>query len=114
MSDYLDRSKQLLGEDKIKALEDKVILVSDSLPITHSDLKEAVFADSKIFYNGQQAFSANGTLAGSTKLVPDMVKILGKKKGRTRVKYKDYDIRPKVWTQKFASSRPCISTTFSV
>ena len=27
MSDYLDRSKQLLGEDKIKALEDKVILV---------------------------------------------------------------------------------------
>ena len=27
MNDYLDRSKQLLGEDKIKALEDKVILV---------------------------------------------------------------------------------------
>lgn len=27
MSDYLDRSRQLLGEDKIKALEDKVILV---------------------------------------------------------------------------------------
>ena len=27
MSDYLDRSKQLLGEEKIKALEDKVILV---------------------------------------------------------------------------------------
>ena len=27
MSDYLDRSKQLLGDDKIKALEDKVILV---------------------------------------------------------------------------------------
>ena len=27
MSDYLDRSKQLLGEDKIKALEDKAMLV---------------------------------------------------------------------------------------
>ena len=27
MSDYLDRSRKLLGEDKIKALEDKVILV---------------------------------------------------------------------------------------
>ena len=27
MSDYLDRSRQLFGEDKIKALEDKVILV---------------------------------------------------------------------------------------
>ena len=27
MSDYLDRSKQLLGEDKIKTLEAKVILV---------------------------------------------------------------------------------------
>lgn len=27
MSDYLERSKQLIGEDKIKTLEDKVILV---------------------------------------------------------------------------------------
>ena len=27
MSDYLDRSRKLLGDDKIKALEDKVILV---------------------------------------------------------------------------------------
>ena len=27
MSDYLDRSRKLLGDDKIKVLEDKVILV---------------------------------------------------------------------------------------
>lgn len=73
-----------VGDDALRLLfktkpEDKIILVSDSLPVTKSDLKESVFADSKIFYDGEKAVSANGTLAGSTKLVPDIVKILGKK-----------------------------------
>ncbi len=58
---------------------DKVILISDALPITYSDLKEAVFADSKIYYDGEKATSAGGTIAGSTKLLPDIIKILGKK-----------------------------------
>lgn len=54
----------------------KVILISDALPITYSKEKEAIFADSKIFYDGQKATSANGTIAGSTKLLPEIVKIL--------------------------------------
>lgn len=58
---------------------DKVILISDALPITYSDLREAVFADSKIFYDGEKATSADGTIAGSTKLLPEIIKILGKK-----------------------------------
>lgn len=58
---------------------DKVILISDSLPITYSNITETVFADSKIFYDGQKATSANGTIAGSTKLLPEIVKILGQK-----------------------------------
>ena len=58
---------------------DKVILISDALPITYSDLKEAVFADSKIYYDGEKATSAAGTIAGSTKLLPDIIKILAKK-----------------------------------
>ena len=58
---------------------DKIMLVSDALPITHSDLKETEFAGEKIFYNGIRATSQKGTLAGSTTLVPDMVKLLGKK-----------------------------------
>lgn len=55
---------------------DKVILVSDSLPITASDLKETVFADSKIYYDGVRATSADGTIAGSTMLLDDIVKRL--------------------------------------
>lgn len=58
---------------------DKVILISDALPITYSDMKETVFADSKIFYDGNSAKSADGTIAGSTKLLPEIIKILGKK-----------------------------------
>ena len=54
---------------------DKVILISDALPITYSDLKETVFADSKIYYDGKSATSADGTIAGSTKLLPEIIKI---------------------------------------
>ncbi len=59
---------------------DKVILISDALPITYSDIKETTFADSKIYYDGNKAISEDGTIAGSTKLIPEIVRILGKKK----------------------------------
>lgn len=55
---------------------DKVILVSDSLPIAGSDLKEMSFAGSKIFYDGESATSSNGTLAGSTAILSNIVKNL--------------------------------------
>ena len=57
----------------------RVILISDALPLTYSDQKEAIFADSKIFYDGKKATSADGTIAGSTKLLPEIIKILGQK-----------------------------------
>ena len=59
---------------------DKIILISDALPITHSNLKETTFADSKIYYDGKVATSANGTIAGSTMLLDEIVerlKVLG-------------------------------------
>lgn len=52
---------------------DKVLLISDALPIVHSDLKETVFADSRIFYDGSKATSADGTIAGSTMLLDEIV-----------------------------------------
>ena len=58
---------------------DKIILVSDCLPCTHSELKEFVFAGEKIYFDGNKATSAQGTLAGSTKLLPDIIRILAKK-----------------------------------
>lgn len=57
----------------------RVILISDALPITYSDQKETIFADSKIFYDGKKATSADGTIAGSTKLLPEIIRILGQK-----------------------------------
>lgn len=55
---------------------DKVILISDSLPITYSDKKDAIFAASKIYYDGEKATSQDGTIAGSTVLLDKIVKRL--------------------------------------
>lgn len=55
---------------------DKVLLISDSLPITCSDLKEMVFADEKVYYNGVKATSKEGTIAGSTTMIPKIIKRL--------------------------------------
>jgi N-acetylglucosamine-6-phosphate deacetylase len=63
---------------KVKQMN-KILLISDCLPCTHSDIKEFEFAGSKIYYDGVKATSKDGTLAGSTKLLPDIVKILGQK-----------------------------------
>ena len=73
-----------LSDDILKLVfksksEDKIILISDALPITYSELNECVFADSKIYYDGEKATSAEGTIAGSTKLLPEIIKIIGQK-----------------------------------
>ena len=56
--------------------DNKVILISDALPITHSNIKDTIFADSKIFYNGKTATSADGTIAGSTMLLDEIIERL--------------------------------------
>ena len=68
-----DEALNLLFKSKPK---DKIILISDALPITDSELKETIFADSKIFYDGEKATSADGTIAGSTMLLDEIVKRL--------------------------------------
>lgn len=55
---------------------DKIILISDCLPCTKSSLKEFTFADEKVYFDGIQAASKQGTLAGSTTLLPDIIKRL--------------------------------------
>lgn len=72
-----DKALKVLFSMKPK---DKIILVSDSLPCTHSDITNFMFADRPITFNGKEAVSSDGTLAGSTKLLPDIIKILGEKK----------------------------------
>lgn len=55
---------------------DKILLVSDCLSCTNSDVKEFDFAGQHIFYDGVKAVSKDGTLAGSTTLLPDIIKLL--------------------------------------
>ena len=100
-------------DDALKLLfktkpEDKILLISDALPIAYSNLKEAVFADSLIYYDGKDARSATGTLAGSVNLLPDIIKILGKKglfnPRYIENSYKYHNIEPKgelVWDEDF-------------
>lgn len=58
--------------------QDKILLISDSLPITKSNLKEMIFADEKVYYDRIKATSKEGTIAGSTTLIPDIIKRLAK------------------------------------
>lgn len=73
-----------LSDDILKLIfkakpEDKIILVSDSLPLAKSDLKEMMFAGEKILYDGEKATSTNGTIAGSTAILNEIVKRLALK-----------------------------------
>lgn len=70
-----------VSDDALKLVfktKDKVILISDCLPCTKSNIKEFTFADEKVYYDGIKATSKEGTLAGSTALLPDIIKRLAK------------------------------------
>lgn len=67
--------------------EDKIILVSDSLPIAGSDLTEKLFAGEKIFYDGKKATSKEGTLAGSTAFLDEIIRNLASKNPKQLDKY---------------------------
>lgn len=56
--------------------EDKIILVSDSLPLAGSELKEMDFAGEKIYFDGEKATSKKGTIAGSTAILNEIVQRL--------------------------------------
>lgn len=66
---------------------DKVILVSDSLPLAGSDLKEMEFAGSQIFYDGTKATSKDGTIAGSTAFLDEIIQKLAQKSPENFEKY---------------------------
>ncbi len=56
----------------------KIILISDALPITHSNLDSMEFCSKKIFLKNGKAVDADGTMAGSTTFVTDIIKGLVK------------------------------------
>lgn len=55
---------------------DKIILISDALPIAGSEDTEMTFCSKKIYLKDDCATDATGTLAGSSMLLPDIIKKL--------------------------------------
>lgn len=55
---------------------DKILLISDALPITHSKNSEMEFWGEKIYLKDNKATNRNGTLAGSAMLINDIIKNL--------------------------------------
>ena len=56
--------------------QDKIILISDALPIAHSNKTEMTFCSKKIYLKDACATDATGILAGSAMLLPDIIKKL--------------------------------------
>lgn len=55
---------------------DKIILISDALPITHSNLESMEFCSKTVYIKDGKAVDANGTMAGSTAFINDIIKRL--------------------------------------
>lgn len=52
----------------------KIILISDALPIAHSSFDSMEFCDKTVFLKEGKAVDANGTMAGSTAFVSEIIK----------------------------------------
>lgn len=63
---------------KQKDLE-QILLISDALPLAHSEKKECIFAGQKIFNCDGKLVNKQGTLAGSSMLLCDIIKNLANK-----------------------------------
>ena len=53
---------------------DKILLISDALPLAHSDKKEQVFAGQTIYNKNGKLVNKIGTFAGSSMLLCDIIK----------------------------------------
>ena len=58
--------------------EDKILPISDCLPLAYGDKSEMDFCNKKVYYDGKKITSKDGTLAGSSLLVDDILKNLYK------------------------------------
>lgn len=54
----------------------KIILISDALPIAHSELDSMDFCSKRIYLKDGKATDSHGTMAGSTNFVVDIIKLL--------------------------------------
>ena len=64
---------------KQKPIE-KILLVSDALPLAHSTKEEHIFANQTIYNNNGNLVNKDGTIAGSSMLLCDMIENVTNKK----------------------------------
>lgn len=57
----------------------KILLISDALPLAHSDKKEQIFAEQVIYNRNGKLVNETGTFAGSSMLLCDIIKNLSDK-----------------------------------
>lgn len=72
----------------------KIILISDALPIAHSNLESMTFCSKTVYLNDGKAVDEKGTMAGSTMFVYDIIKQLVKENildFETAVKMANFD-----------------------
>lgn len=63
---------------KQKSLE-QILLISDALPLAHSEKEESIFAGQNIYKKDSKLVNVEGTIAGSSMLLCDIVKNLADK-----------------------------------
>lgn len=80
IADSLHVSDEVLDITFRLKQKDKVILISDALPMAHSIEKEGLFAGQKIYNKDGKLVNSDGVIAGSSKLLCDIVKNLADKK----------------------------------
>ena len=76
IADYQHVQKDVLKITFKTKPQNKIILISDDLPITHSKLDKMMFCSQEIFLKDGKAVSKEGTMAGSTSFVSDIIKSL--------------------------------------
>ena len=59
--------------------KDKIILISDALPLAHSNIEKSIFAGQEIYNNNGKLTNKDGVMAGSSSLLCDIIKNLADK-----------------------------------
>lgn len=76
IADYKHVQKDVLKITFKTKSHNKLILISDALPISHSSLEKIEFCSKEVFLKDGKAVSSDGTMAGSTSFVSDIIKAL--------------------------------------
>lgn len=87
IADGIHLSDDILGLIFKTKPEDKIILVSDSLPLAGSDLEEIAFCGKCIYKKEGKAVSKEGILAGSTAFLDEIIRKLSLKDKKSFEKY---------------------------